>query len=121
MTGVMALVAIPALAAAGEIGGVALLHALADVTLDVGMLPLLGFSGLFLTGPLLRHRLVPGWLAAIGFAAYTLVIAAGFLSWGGWTRIGPGETGFLLVAPVALWEIVLMPAWLLWKGFAAPA
>ena len=39
-------------------------HAVSDVSLDAGMLPLLGFSGLFLTTPLLRHRLLPGWLAA---------------------------------------------------------
>ena len=121
MTGVMALVTIPARAAAGDGAAVTLLHALADITLDAGMLPLLGFSGLFLTAPLLRHRLVPSWLAGLGIAAYTLVMAAGFLAWFGWIGIGPGDTGFLLVVPVALWEIVLMPAWLLWKGFAAPA
>lgn len=121
MTGVMALVTIPGRAAGGDGAAVALLHALSDVTLDVGMLPLLGFSGLFLTAPLLRHRLVPSWLAGLGVAAYALVMAAGFLAWFGWIGIGPNDTGFLLVVPVALWEIVLMPIWLLWKGFTPTA
>jgi hypothetical protein len=121
MIGVMALVTIPGRAAAGDGGSVTLLHALADISLDAGMLPLLGFSGLFLTGRCCSHRLLPAWLAGLGVAAYALVIAVGFLTWFGWVGIGPGDTGFLLVVPVALWEIVLMPIWLLWKGFTPPA
>lgn len=121
MLGVMALLTIPDRAAAGDGAGVALLHAVSDVSLDAGMLPLLGFSGLFLTTPLLRHRLLPGWLAGLGLVAYALVLAAGLMAWAGWIGIGTGDAGFLLVVPVALWEIVLMPVWLLWKGFSVPA
>lgn len=121
MIGVMALLTIPGRAAAGDGPGTALLHAVSAVSLDAGMLPLLGFSGLFFTWPLLRHRLLPGWLAGLGLAGYALAMTAGFLAWAGWIGIGPGDAGFLLVVPVALWEIVLMPVRLLWKGFAVPA
>lgn len=121
MLGVMALVTIPNLAVTGNASDVALLVALSAISLDSGMLPLLGFSGLFLTWPLLRHRMLPGWLAGFGLFGYALVMLAGFLAWLGWIGIGPGDTGFLLVVPVALWEIVLMPVWLFLKGFARPA
>ena len=62
---------------------------LSAVSLDAGMLPLLGFSGLFFTWPLLRHRLLPG--LARGprrRSAYVLVTLAGFLAWFGWIGIG---------------------------------
>ena len=97
------------------------MHEVSAISLDAGMLPLLGFSGLFFTWPLLRHRLLPSWLAGLGFAAYLLVMAAGLLSWLGWVGIDYTNLGFLLVVPVALWEIVLMPIWLFWKGFSHAA
>lgn len=122
MIGVMALLTIPGLAAGADAApAVALLHALGAMSLDAGMLPLLGFSGLFFTWPLLRDRLLPAWLAGWGLLAYLLTTAAGLLAWCGLIGIGAGDTGFLLVVPVALWEIVLMPIWLLWKGFTQPA
>ncbi len=120
MLGVMALLTIPGLAVAGNAAAVAILHEVSVVTLDAGMLPLLGFSGLFFAWPLWRHRLLPGWLAGLGVLGYMLVMLAGFFAWFGWIGIATGDTGFLMVVPVALWEIVLMPIWLLWKGFARP-
>lgn len=121
MLGVMALLTIPGLAAAGRATQVGLLHALSDISLDAGMLPLLGFSGLFFTWPLLKHRMLPTWLAGLGLVAYLLTVLAGVLAWFGWIGIGGGDAGFLLVVPVALWEIVLMPIRLLWRGFDRPA
>jgi len=121
MLGVMALLTIPGLAVSGTAAAVAILHEVSVVTLDAGMLPLLGFSGLFLAWPLWHHRLLPGWLSGLGVLGYVLGMLAGFIAWFGWIGIGPGDTGFLMVVPVALWEIVLMPIWLLWKGFARPA
>ena len=122
MIAVMALVTIPGLAAVSGTGAqVALLHEVSAISLDAGMLPLLGFSGLFFTWPLLRHRMLPAWLAGLGFLGYVLVTAAGLLAWFGWIGISFEDLGFLLVVPVALWEIVLMPIWLFWKGIARPA
>ncbi len=122
MIGVMALLTIPGLAAGTDAGPVVIvLHALSAMSLDAGMLPLLGFSGLFFTWPLLRHRLLPAWLAGLGLVAYILTTAAGFLAWFGWIGIDYTNAGFLLVVPVALWEIVLMPIWLFWRGFSLPA
>lgn len=122
MIGVMALVTIPGLALVStNTAEVALLHEVSAVTLDAGMLPLLGFSGLFFTWPLYRHRLLPAWLAGLGVLAYVLTTLAGFLAWFGLVEIGPNDTGFLMVVPVATWEIVAMPIWLLWKGFSRPA
>jgi len=122
MLGVMALLSIPGLAARPEgASAVALLHEVSAISLDAGMLPLLGFSGLFLTWPLLAHRLLPAWLAVWGVAAYLLCTLAGFLAWFGAIKIGAGDPGFLMVVPVATWEIIAMPIWLLWKGFRRPA
>ena len=113
--------AVSGLSASGNAGQVGLLQALSAICLDAGMLPLLGFSGLFLTWPLWRHRILPGWLAGLGVVGYVLVMLAGFFAWFGWIGIGTGDTGVLMVVTVALWEIVLMPIWLLWKGFARAA
>lgn len=122
MIGVVALLSIPGLATRPD-GAlpVALLHHVSEVSLDEAMLPLLGFSGLFLTWPLLRHRLLPAWLAGFGVAAYLLCLTAGLLAWFGAIGIDTGDPGFLMVVPVASWEIILMPIWLLWKGFSPPA
>lgn len=122
MIGVMALVTVALVAATpGTETQIGVLAALAATSLDTGMLPLLGFSGLFFTAALLAHRLLPAALAGFGLAAYVLVMTAGFLAWFGLAGIGPGDRGFVLVVPVALWEIVLMPVWLLWRGFARPS
>ena len=88
MLGVMALLTIPGLAvsglsASGNAAKVALLQALSAICLDAGLLALLGFSGLFLTWPLWRHRILPGWLAGLGVVGYVLVMIAGFFAWFG--------------------------------------
>ncbi|MFN8488932.1 MAG: DUF4386 domain-containing protein [Caldilineaceae bacterium] len=88
-------------------------------------MPLLGLGGCFFTWTLFRFRLLPRWLAGFGLFSYALVFLAGIGSWFdlvsfslmGGSGILAGS-GMLLSLPVAFWEIILMPFWLFFRGFA---
>lgn len=83
--------------------------------------PLLGLGGCFFTWTLFRFRLLPRWLAGFGLFSYALVFFAGIGSWFALVSFSAvGGSGMLLSLPVAFWEIILMPFWLFFKGFALP-
>ncbi len=77
----------------------------------------LGLGGVVLTSLLYRARLVPRFIAVVGFIGYVLLLPGGILTLLGVLDTLPGSPGSLLVIPVALFEIILMPVWLYAKGF----
>jgi hypothetical protein len=83
-------------------------------------LPLLGLGGLLFTWMLFRFRLVPRWLAVIGLLGYALVLLGGIAGWFDLIDVTPGGNGSPLAVPVAVWEILLLPCWLFWRGFSMP-
>jgi hypothetical protein len=85
-------------------------------------LPLLGVGGCIFNWQLARFRLVPRVLAAVGLVGYALVLFAGIASWFGLFDPTPASAGpaNLIAVPVAVFEIVLLPFWLLFRGFAMP-
>lgn len=83
-------------------------------------LPILGIGGLLFTGMLFRFRLVPRWLAVVGVVGYALALLGGIAGWFDLIDVAPGGNGSPLAVPVAVWEIILFPFWLLFRGFAMP-
>jgi hypothetical protein len=83
-------------------------------------LPLLGLGGLLFTWLLFRFRLVPRWIAVVGLIGYTLVLLGGLAGWFELIDVAPGGNGSPLAVPVAVWEIILLPFWLFWRGFRMP-
>jgi hypothetical protein len=83
-------------------------------------LPILGLGGLLFTGMLVRFRLVPRWLAVVGVVGYALALLGGIAGWFDLIDVSPGGNGSPLAVPVAVWEIILLPLWLLFRGFAMP-
>jgi hypothetical protein len=80
-------------------------------------LPLLGLGGGILTWFLYRARLLPAAIALTGFAGYVLVIGGGLAGWFGLLEASPFAASSLLAIPVAAFEILLLPFWLLFRGF----
>lgn len=76
-----------------------------------------GIGGLILTYLLLTSGLVPRLIATLGFAGYFLLTAGVPLDLLGVLDMGEGA-GQLLLIPGGLFEFVLMPIWLIAKGFA---
>jgi hypothetical protein len=83
-------------------------------------LPLLGLGGLLFTWLLFRFRLVPRVIAAVGLIGYSLLIPAGIAGWFGLVDPSPTGNVAFLALPVALFEILLLPFWLLFRGFQMP-
>jgi len=83
-------------------------------------LPILGLGGLLFTWLLFRFRLVPLLISVIGLIGYALVFAGGISGWFDLIDVSPGGNGSPLAVPVALFEIILLPFWLLYKGFRMP-
>lgn len=83
-------------------------------------LPLLGLGGMIFTTQLFRFRLVPNLISITGIVGYGLVFVIGFAGW--FDLVDPTPTGNVtyLAIPVALFEIVLLPFWLFFKGFKMP-
>ncbi|MFN8530090.1 MAG: DUF4386 domain-containing protein [Anaerolineae bacterium] len=84
------------------------------------LLPL-GLGGVLLTGFLYQSRIVPRFIAIVGFVGYALLLPGAILTLLGVLDTLPGSPGSVLVIPVAVFEIVLMPIWLYAKGFKFPA
>jgi len=80
-------------------------------------LPLLGLGGLLFTRVLWKWRLVPLAISLTGLVGYTLVLLGGVLGWYGLLDTTPFGAGSFLAVPVAVFEILLLPPWLLIKGF----
>ena len=83
-------------------------------------LPLLGLGGGIFVGQLWRFRLVPRLICAVGLVGYALVFFGGLAGWFGVVDVTPLGPAAFLAIPVAVFEIVLLPAWLLIKGFQTP-
>ena len=83
-------------------------------------LPLLGLGGLLFTWMLFRFRLVPRVISVIGLIGYALVLAGSVSGWFDVIDVAPGGNGSPLAIPVALFEIILLPFWLFYRGFKMP-
>ncbi len=83
-------------------------------------LPLLGLGGCIFTWQLVRFRLVPRFISVVGLVGYTLVLFGGVAAWFGVIDPSPGGNGTFLAIPVALFEIILLPFWLFFRGFKMP-
>ncbi|MCI3135292.1 DUF4386 domain-containing protein [Phenylobacterium aquaticum] len=105
----------PELAAVGD-----LLQHLKLQGLTTLSLPLLGLGGLIFVGQLHRFRLVPRAISAIGLLGYALVLTGGVASWFDLLDASPLGPSTFMAIPVALFEIILLPTWLLAKGLNIP-
>jgi len=83
-------------------------------------LPLLGLGGLIFVWQLFRFRLVPRLISVVGLIGYALIFFGGIAGWFDLVDATPFGPGTFLAIPVALFEIVLLPFWLLFKGFKIP-
>src|SRR5437763_16099142 len=84
--------------------------------------PLLGLGGLLFTWMLFRYRLVPRFISVVGLIGYALVFLYSIVGWFGLIDLTPLASGpvGVLALPVAVFEIILLPFWLLFRGFKAP-
>jgi Domain of unknown function (DUF4386) len=80
-------------------------------------LPLLGLGGVILTWQLVRFKMVPRVISIVGLVGYTLVLFGGVAAWFGIIDPSPGGPGSFIAIPVALFEIILLPFWLFFRGF----
>lgn len=82
-------------------------------------LPLLGLSGLILTWMLVRHKMVPRVIAVVGLVGYALTLFGGLAIWFG--LIDPAAAlATVINLPLAVFEIILLPFWLFFRGFKMP-
>jgi hypothetical protein len=91
---------------------------LTDITYQIAM-TLLGLIATMHCTVLLRARLIPPAIAGLGIVGYALVLASALLAIVGAidTTAAPGA---LLYVPGGLFELVVLPGWLFWKGFSKP-
>jgi hypothetical protein len=83
-------------------------------------LPILGLGGLFFTWLLFRFHLVPRFVSVVGLIGYGLLIPASIAAWFGLVDLSPNGNVAFLAVPVAVFEIILLPIWLLFKVFNMP-
>jgi Domain of unknown function (DUF4386) len=83
-------------------------------------LPMLGLGGLLFTWMLFRFRLVPRVISVVGLIGYGVVFLGSIAGWFGLIDVTPGGNAQLLAVPVATFEIILLPFWLLFRGFKTP-
>jgi Domain of unknown function (DUF4386) len=83
-------------------------------------LPLLGLGGSLFTWMLFRYRLVPRVIAVVGLIGYALVFLGSIAGWFDLIDVSPGGSAQFLALPVAAFEIILLPFWLLFRGFKTP-
>jgi hypothetical protein len=82
-------------------------------------LPLLGLSGIIFTWMLVRHKMVPQVISVVGLVGYALSLFGGLAVWFG--LIDPAAAlGTVINVPVAVFEIILLPFWLFFRGFKMP-
>lgn len=84
-------------------------------------LPMLGLGGLLFTWMLFRFRLVPRVISVVGLIAYALVLLGSIAGWFDLLDVSPGGNGTIFALPVATFEIILLPFWLLFRGFNSSA
>lgn len=78
-----------------------------------------GLGGIVLTHLLLVGRLVPRPIALLGLVGYALLTLGVPLDLLGLLDMNDGP-GLLLLAPGGLFEVVVLPVWLITKGFNEP-
>jgi hypothetical protein len=83
-------------------------------------LPLLGLGGCIFTQQLIRFKLVPRFIAVVGLVGYTLILFGGIASWFGIIDPSPFGPATFIAIPVAVFEIILLPFWLFFRGFNLP-
>jgi hypothetical protein len=83
-------------------------------------LPMLGLGGLLFTWMLFRFRLVPRGISVVGVIGYAMVMVGSIAGWFGLLDVAPGGNGTIFALPVAIFEILLLPFWLLFRGFKIP-
>jgi len=83
-------------------------------------LPMLGLGGLLFTWMLFRFRLVPRVISVVGLIGYALVLVGSIAGWFSLIDVAPGGNGTIFALPVATFEIILLPYWLLFRGFKTP-
>ncbi|GHO70163.1 hypothetical protein KSC_090550 [Ktedonobacter sp. SOSP1-52] len=83
-------------------------------------LPMLGLGGLLFTWMLFRFRLVPRFISVVGLIGYAVVLFGSVAGWFGLIDVAPGGNGTIFALPVATFEIILLPFWLLFRGFKTP-
>jgi len=83
-------------------------------------LPMLGLGGSLFTWMLFRFRLVPRFISVVGLIGYALVFFGSIAGWFDLIDVSPGGSGAALALPVAAFEIILLPFWLLFRGFKTP-
>lgn len=83
-------------------------------------LPMLGLGGSLFTWMLFRYRLVPRLISVVGLIGYALVFFGSIAGWFGLIDVAPGGSAQFLALPVATFEIILLPFWLLFRGFKTP-
>lgn len=82
-------------------------------------LPLLGLSGIIFTWMLVRHKMVPRVISVVGLVGYALSLFGGLAVWFG--LIDPAAAlATVINVPVAVFEIILLPFWLFFRGFKMP-
>ncbi len=79
-----------------------------------------GIGGLILNYLLFVSRLVPRPIAVLGLVGYTLLTLGVPLDLLGVLNMNDGP-GLALLLPGALFEVVILPIWLITKGFRAPS
>ncbi|MGZ8874846.1 MAG: DUF4386 domain-containing protein [Halobacteriota archaeon] len=82
-------------------------------------LPLLGLSGLIFTWMLVRHKMVPRVISVVGLVGYALTLFGGLAVWFGLID-SAAALGTVINVPVAVFEIILLPFWLFFRGFKMP-
>ena len=83
-------------------------------------LPLLGLGGCIFTWQLLRFKLVPRVISITGLVGYVLILFGGTAAWFGLVDPSPGSPASIIAVPVAVFEIILLPFWLFFRGFKMP-
>lgn len=84
-------------------------------------LPLMSLGGMIFTWQLFKFRMVPRVISVIGLVGYCLMLLTGLASWFDLVDAAPGSPLSVLAVPVAVFEIILLPMWLVFKGFRMPA
>lgn len=77
----------------------------------------LGLGGVILTSILYHIKLVPRLISVVGLIGYAVLVPGAVLAIFGVLDTTTGSLGGLIAIPVAVFEIILMPTWLVAKGF----
>ena len=78
-----------------------------------------GIGGLILNYLLFTSRMIPRPIAVLGLVGYALLLLVVPLDLAGTVEEGSG-VGLVLLAPGGLYEFVILPIWLIAKGFRRP-